>query len=151
MLNSKKSNLELLSLELSYQPSLEEYLDFISEGFPRLKTLKLCLSNQLTLGELVSFSRLQQALTKPPIFPVLVLKVSKLTLLDKSQLKDYHALGNESSSISRVLGIVERKYRIQIDTAWKGSRKKVYRLNGHDWNFTVEIDLDGENNFIKII
>ena len=75
MLNSTMSNLESLSLELSYSPLLEEYLDFIRNGFPLLKTLKLCFSSQMTLGELVSFSRLHQALSKPHIFPELVLKV----------------------------------------------------------------------------
>jgi hypothetical protein len=62
MLNSTNSNLEILSLELPYSPSLEEYLDFISAGFPRLRTLKFCLSNKVTLGELASFSRLYRPL-----------------------------------------------------------------------------------------
>jgi hypothetical protein len=43
ILNSTMSNLEFLSLEFFYFPLLEEYLDFVSEGFPHLKTLKLCL------------------------------------------------------------------------------------------------------------
>lgn len=75
MLNSTKSNLEFLSLEHTQTPSIEEYLDFVSAGFPQLTTLELCLLDQVTLGQLASFSRLHRALLKPKIISVLVLKV----------------------------------------------------------------------------
>ena len=67
MLNPSTSNLEFLSLDLPYSPALEEYLDFVRPGFPRLRTLKLCVPNQVTLGELVTFSRLHRVLSKPSI------------------------------------------------------------------------------------
>ena len=75
MLNSAMSNLEFVSLEFSYSPRLEEYLDFVSPGFPLLRTLQLCLTEQVTLGELASFRHLHRALSKPSNISVLVLKV----------------------------------------------------------------------------
>ena len=75
MLNSSMSKLEFLSLENSYSPSLDEYLDFVSLSFPRLRTLQLCLTQKVTLGKLASFSRLYRALFKPAISSVLILKV----------------------------------------------------------------------------
>ena len=142
MLNSEMSNLEFVSLEFSYSPKLEEYLDFVSPGFPRLRTLQLCLTEQLTLGELASYSRLHRALSKPPNISVLVLKVQKLLILDKSQLKEYQALGIEGSSIPRVLGLVQRKYGIQIDATWEGSGEMAFRLRGQGWEVSIKVDLN---------
>jgi hypothetical protein len=151
MLNPSTSNLEFLSLDLPYSPTLEEYLDFVSPGFPRLRTLQLCLTEQLTLGELASYSRLHRALSKPPNISVLVLKVQKLLILDKSQLKEYQALGIEGSSIPRVLGLVQMKYGIKIEATWEGSGKMAFRLRGQGWEVTVKVYLNQEHNFIKII
>jgi hypothetical protein len=93
ILNPSTSNLEILSLDFEYSSSLDKFVAFVSPGFPRLRTLNLSLTRTLTLGELVPFSRLHRALSKPGIDSELVLQVSRLTLLDKSQLKEYQALG----------------------------------------------------------
>jgi hypothetical protein len=71
--------------------------------------------------------------------------------LEKSQLRDYQALGLEGINILRVLGLVEKKYGIKIETAWERSGKMMYHLRGQDWEITVKIDLNLEHNFIKII
>ena len=66
-------------------------------------------------------------------------------------MKDYLALGIEIDSMRRVLRIVERKYGIQIDTAWEKSGKKVFYLRGQGWEVTVKVDLKKKDNSINII
>jgi hypothetical protein len=119
-LNPSISNLEFLSMDFLNRgdPNLDEFLYFFSSCFSRLRTVHLWLTTGITMGELISYRRLHQALSKQAIFSELVLKVKKLTLLEKSQLKDYQALGIYGVSLPRVLRIVEMKYGILIDVAW---------------------------------
>jgi hypothetical protein len=84
ILNPSTSNLESLYLELDYSNTLEDYLDFASPGFPRLRYLNLGLAGMVTFGELVAFRHFHRALFKPGIVSELVLEVDCITLLEES-------------------------------------------------------------------
>jgi hypothetical protein len=66
-------------------------------------------------------------------------------------MKDYQALGIEGFNIPIVLGLVERRYGIKIETAWERTGKMIYHLRGQDWELRIKIDLNKEHNFIMII
>ena len=80
MLNPSTSNLESLSLDdsLILGLSVEKLSDFVRQGFARLRTLKVSLRGGWYLGELISYSCLYQALSKPGIASLLVVQVNHL-------------------------------------------------------------------------
>jgi hypothetical protein len=138
MLNPSISCLEFLSLDLPYSlNSLEKSLDFFSSPFPRLRTVHLRLSSPMTMNELVSFRRLDLALSRQAIFSDLVIKVNRLTVLEKSQKTEYKALGIYRNCIEYVLLIISRKFGIQINAEWQGSEKIIFHLRGLAWDFKV--------------
>jgi hypothetical protein len=105
-------------------------LDFVRSGFPHLRSLKLRLTGDLKLGEIISYRSLHQALSKPGIITKLELKVKRITLLEKSLLEDYQALGIEGNSIQRVLGIVQTQYGIEIKLSWESLKMMVFYIKG---------------------
>ena len=131
--------------------NLEYYLELFISDFPRLRTVHLWLTDGITMGKLISFRNLNQALSKQSIFSELVFKVKRLTLLEKSQLKEYQALGINRASIKRVLRIVKRQYDILIDVEWQGSKMMVFYLSGLGWELTVKVDLTKEDSYVNMI
>jgi hypothetical protein len=149
MLNPLISCLEFLSLEL--YGSVEKFIDFFTSPFPRLRIVHLRLLYPTTMNELFSFRRLDQALSRQAIFSELVIKVNKLTLLEKSQMNEYKALGINDSSIASVLGIIMREFGIRIHAEWQGEKKIIFHLWGLDWYFKVKVDLTEESNYMRMI
>ena len=131
--------------------NLEKNFEFLISGFPRLRTVHLWLTTNITMGKLVSSRCLHRALSKQAIFSELVLKLKKLTLLEKSQLKDYQALGINCINIPRVLEIVEKNYGIKVDVARQCSKMMVFLLRGQGWKFTVKVDLTKKDSYVNMI